>query len=398
MLSQCGNKSNLGGITPASTMEVLDKDEIKDNGFDFDEHSVECIDYKNKYVNKENFCSRGNADTNTNINCKVQPAKKVDESHVEVETFIQGDLAEENWKDERKAKIVKFDAVKNEQTILSAAERLLTDQGANTKKKRAEINDDRNINEELDNHRDYADAPFGTRERPSSPFNKYRKSLTDEPPCALKYNNSDNGSMEHKEDDVINGCVNYNNSNDDIDLYKYSEGTILNGNKFKIFRHSVRRLERPLTVFVVAMSVLLFMADIVTDCLLAGEYYTEAKMGLFSATVVLIIGPAVIMSVVDLSWLYSDIKKRPSARSNGWTNIKWILTLRVLLGVFSFGRIVRIFLHYDVRKSIVFHGRRLLNICYKLNNIVVCNFFGPLIKIFQHLITMLVIYTWSHQI
>ncbi|KAK3583413.1 hypothetical protein CHS0354_040382 [Potamilus streckersoni] len=368
--------------TPASVKGILDKDEVKDQDFYLEEHSIEGIDYEKKDVSKGDCCSSGKGDTNTNINSKEQSHKKIDEDRVEVQTSIQGDLAEEKRKDEQRTKNVKFDRVKNEQTVLSTSERFLKDQCncANSKKNSAGIEDDQNIDEELIYPFDEMDASFGTREPLNLPFIDYRESIMVESPVTpvdIYYN----GGVELQEEDVMNG-----GSNDYTDLEKCSERTVVNGKKFNenclnekdfliddavnsevsrkssfshlktelsedgnraskfiILRNSVRRLERPMSVFATTVSVLLFLADIITDCLLAGEYYTEAKMGLFFATVVFIIGPAVIISVVDLSWLYIDIKKRHSSkpRSNDWTNFKWILTLRVLFGVFSFGRIVR---------------------------------------------------------
>ncbi|KAL3862119.1 hypothetical protein ACJMK2_008111 [Sinanodonta woodiana] len=394
----------MDGKTTANIRRVLDKDEAKDKGFDFDEESVECFDYENKDVKKD-FCYRGNADTNTYMNSKVHSAKKVDEDHVEVQTYNQVDLAEEKRKDERRTKNIKLDAVQNEHTLLSAAERLLKNQGncANSRKDGARIKEDKKLDEEFPDDFDEMDAPFGTREQLNFQFADYRESIIVDSPATSIVIYGNEGMELDEEDDMNGGSNDYtnldNSSEETVDSRKtfhekclnvraslidnvYSEDCqnssfahqenelgedrkskgescssidqgnhsdrkdliVRNGNrvsKIKTLRNSVRPLERPLTVLATTVSVLLFMADIVTDCLLAGEYYTEAKMELLYATVVFIIGPAVIISVVDLSWLYSDIKKRPSARSNGWTHIKWILTLRVLVGVFSFGRIVR---------------------------------------------------------
>lgn len=98
----------------------------------------------------------------------------------------------------------------------------------------------------------------------------------------------------------------------------------------------------------------LFIADIVTDIVLANDYRRSGKDDLFGITVACIVLPSLIMSIVDLSFLYLD-----SDQEKCCSTCKTVTVVRWIIGLIGLGRLWRAVSHmYNIFKDKTAHDMK----------------------------------------
>lgn len=101
--------------------------------------------------------------------------------------------------------------------------------------------------------------------------------------------------------------------------------------------HSLKTfLKVVLVVTVSIISILIFLCDIVTDCLMANTYFLDGKLVHFSITLVFILPPSILMATIDLAW-YFRYRSHHRHEQDG----RFYFFLRTVLGLLSLGRVCR---------------------------------------------------------
>ena len=68
----------------------------------------------------------------------------------------------------------------------------------------------------------------------------------------------------------------------------------------------------------ISFSILFYLADIVTDALLAEEYYSHDRIGEFAATTFFILFPAIVTSTISMIWFCQDRDEKSDFYSTKW--------------------------------------------------------------------------------
>ncbi|KAK3602744.1 hypothetical protein CHS0354_017198 [Potamilus streckersoni] len=92
-----------------------------------------------------------------------------------------------------------------------------------------------------------------------------------------------------------------------------------------------------LVVTVSIISILIFLGDIVTDCLMANKYFIDGKLVHFSITLVFILPPSILMATIDLAWYFRYRSDHSRQEQDGTC----YCFLRTVLGLLALGRICR---------------------------------------------------------
>ncbi|KAL3861367.1 hypothetical protein ACJMK2_007403 [Sinanodonta woodiana] len=91
-----------------------------------------------------------------------------------------------------------------------------------------------------------------------------------------------------------------------------------------------------LVVSLTIISILIFLGDIVTDCLMANKYFVDGKTDHFSITLVFILTPSLLMAAIDLTWYVRDRWDHKQEQDG-----RFYCLLRTVLGLLSLGRVCR---------------------------------------------------------